>query len=826
MRRASLLRRVVSLSLLAGVSAVASSAAADVYYLSLTGTSPWGGSTDAAAMDLAFGAGNWSGVALPSVTLSTVFARGNPFVWIEGGNGAADETEAFLNTNRATIEAWVTAGGGLFLNAAPNEGDGMSLVFGRTLVYPDFGGTATPVNTGNAIWNGPFFPGTATMTGGSFAHASILGAGTGLLQDEGGGNFELLTFDTGTGRVALGGLTSTNFWTPTDRALNLRANVLRHVSDRDADGAFIDDNCPGVANAGQEDFDADGVGDACDTDADGDGVTDADDNCLLLANPSQGDIDQDDLGDDCDADRDGDAVDDVADNCVGIANPGQDDDDANGIADACQSGSEPIDVLVLHNDTFNVTDVVAKLQGTGRLASVTQQTTVPTLAELAPYEAVLMFSNGGLGVNAVPIGNVLADYADAGGGVVAATFALWTPGIGIDGRFISGGYSPFVGASQQSGTLLTLVPELDDHPILEGIDAFDGGSSSYFNRVTATPGSVVVSTWTNGYASVATRITGNARAAGLNFFPPSSDVSSDWWTSSTDGADLMANALIWSAGCDGIDVDDDGVPDACDSLVDSDADGIADDVDNCPDDPNADQEDVDGDDIGDACDDFNDSDEDGVEDSEDNCPDVANEDQADLDDDDIGDVCDDDLDGDGVDNDTDNCVLVANANQADGDEDGTGDACEGDEDGDGVPDDEDNCPTTPNANQADSDGDDIGDACDSAGEGGGGQGGSGQGGSGQGGSGDGGAGPGPGPGPNSASSGGDGDGDGDGDATTSADATSASGSGGGSDGAADGGDDGGCGCDVPGAASAPRGGWLAALVAGLAMTVRRRRRSA
>lgn len=174
------------------------------------------------------------------------------------------------------------------------------------------------------------------------------------------------------------------------------------------------------------------------------------------------------------------------------------------------------------------------------------------------------------------------------------------------------------------------------------------------------------------------------------------------------------------------------------AVVDTDSDGVNDDVDNCPDDANNDQADLDEDGVGDVCDpdadgdgelppldcndldpgiyttaiemcsdgidndcdllvdaadDGADCDGDTIPNAFDNCPDDANPGQADLDNDGAGDVCDPDDDGDGYEDDMDNCPVVAN-DQADFDMDGVGDACDADADGDSVDDVADLCLST------------------------------------------------------------------------------------------------------------------------------------
>lgn len=108
-----------------------------------------------------------------------------------------------------------------------------------------------------------------------------------------------------------------------------------------------------------------------------------------------------------------------------------------------------------------------------------------------------------------------------------------------------------------------------------------------------------------------------------------------------------------------------------------------------------------------------DTDNDGVDDDVDNCPADANTNQSDIDSDDIGDACDVDIDGDGIDNAADNCPVDASLDQTDSDNDLDGDLCDADDDNDGVADVDDPFPLNPDYS-ADTDGDGLPDAYETA----------------------------------------------------------------------------------------------------------------
>lgn len=196
-------------------------------------------------------------------------------------------------------------------------------------------------------------------------------------------------------------------------------------------------------------------------------------------------------------------------------------------------------------------DVQSKLIGTGQFNSVTLFDIIsatPTVEQLQAYDAVLLYTDFPTLQNGTLLGDNLATYVDGGGGVVAAVFV--TASIPIGGNFNTETYQVIIPAGQTSGTTQTLgTVWMPDHPIMQGVNNFNGGLSSYRSTsTTLAPGAFQIADWNDGTFLITAKIDvgpSAARRVDLGFFPPSSDAQSDFWVSASDGALIMANALTW-----------------------------------------------------------------------------------------------------------------------------------------------------------------------------------------------------------------------------------------------------------------------------------------
>lgn len=209
--------------------------ATDTFYLRSNSGNPWGNTTNQAAMDAAFGSGNWTEVFYETVDPTVIFNPSTRFVFMEGSDGLANAMNTFLTANITLIENWVAQGKSLLINAAPNQGGNIDFGFGgSTLVYTSGSSntsTANVVDTNHPAFQGPNLPVATSMSGSSYAHAYITGTGfTNLLVSATDPTrFILREKAWGNGTVMMGGMTTTNWHSPNPASTNWRVNLLVYL---------------------------------------------------------------------------------------------------------------------------------------------------------------------------------------------------------------------------------------------------------------------------------------------------------------------------------------------------------------------------------------------------------------------------------------------------------------------------------------------------------------------------------------------------------------------------------------------------------------------
>ena len=159
-----------------------------------------------------------------------------------------------------------------------------------------------------------------------------------------------------------------------------------------------------------------------------------------------------------------------------------------------------------------MSDVKEKLSALGgfsciALYDVTRST--PSLAVLNRYRAVMVFTRESF-QNAEALGNTLADYIDAGNGVVFAGSLTMRY---IRGRVVTGGYLPYqhdYGTPvAYSGRPELVVPAGRRHPVLTSVRSFRDGKRYQSETVVLPPGVVQIAAYDNGEPAVQTQAARN-----------------------------------------------------------------------------------------------------------------------------------------------------------------------------------------------------------------------------------------------------------------------------------------------------------------------------
>ena len=225
-------KNLVCASLIAfGIAAPA--VANPIIYMTGTGN-PWNISainqgSNETAMNTAFGSGNWSKVQGFSMA---AFAADTTFLYLDGSDSQANQFSSFISGNLAGLTSYLSKGGTLILNAAPNQGASFSMGFGATLNYDGGASGAGNVSATSAGIASGIFAGLGTnYTGGSFTHAYITGGADyiSLLNDD-ANRSAFGVQKVGAGMVGFGGMTLPYFHGPAADSRQLLANMMGYVA--------------------------------------------------------------------------------------------------------------------------------------------------------------------------------------------------------------------------------------------------------------------------------------------------------------------------------------------------------------------------------------------------------------------------------------------------------------------------------------------------------------------------------------------------------------------------------------------------------------------
>ncbi|MDJ1486330.1 S8 family serine peptidase [Cytophagaceae bacterium YF14B1] len=171
-----------------------------------------------------------------------------------------------------------------------------------------------------------------------------------------------------------------------------------------------------------------------------------------------------------------------------------------------------------------------------------------TVNDLLGYDVVIVMNQRSwlYQANVTPekVGDVLADYVDAGGKVILNQFAYTGDAnftVQLAGRFMDEHYGPFISTDTYYGVYLTLGEKLiPNHPLLTGVDSLI--SNGDLQRVVLAPGAAGIAKWSNGDWLLAAK----HNVVALNILPFATTFSGTpydvWWGNLPR---VYRNAIYW-----------------------------------------------------------------------------------------------------------------------------------------------------------------------------------------------------------------------------------------------------------------------------------------
>lgn len=193
-------------------------------------------------------------------------------------------------------------------------------------------------------------------------------------------------------------------------------------------------------------------------------------------------------------------------------------------------------------------DVKKKVKSNGfvNVDVLNVRSTAISLDLLRNYNAVMFFSYHGF--EQVEVGDVLAEFVDLGGGVVVCAYTNCGKGNRLAGKWEDGKYDPInLGVTSRSAGLRLGKTRCPSHPIMKGVQSFNGGDQSSHGDGPLHVGAKVIAEWNNGRPLVVELNAHKGTVVTLNMYPPSDDAATGGWNASTHGGRLLANALHYVA---------------------------------------------------------------------------------------------------------------------------------------------------------------------------------------------------------------------------------------------------------------------------------------